>query len=197
MFPLKSGARGAQQHAAPALLNVKVCLNLIGRPLRTPGNKQSPQISSIPDLHVHEGGEGTYRLQSWPHDGTETLYLNPTMQGGFTLLNILSCAVTLFVKVRVQEFPFLHVFVSCFFSSLWLRCSVSSAADVCDAETAAQVFCVAWARRVASTQAAFPLYQAKRGRVPAASRRGTIHSPPSPFTPHLERLKLRRTADFS
>lgn len=40
------------------------------------------------------------------------------MQGGFTLLYLLTCAVTLFVKVTVQEFPFLHVFVSCFVSSL-------------------------------------------------------------------------------
>lgn len=105
------------------------------------------------------------------------------MQGGFTFLSFLTCPF-IFVKVMVQEFPFLHLFVSCFISSLGFG-AASHLLLLCATLKLLHGFCVTWARCVASTQVIFALYQAEGGGVPSASRRGTIHSPPSPFNPHL------------
>lgn len=99
------------------------------------------------------------------------------------------------VEWTVHEFPFLHVLVSCFISSLGFA-AASTLPLMCESLKLLHGFCVTWAWRVAVTHFIFALYQAERGRVPAASRGGTVHSPPSPFTPLLKRLKLRRTGDL-
>lgn len=93
-----------------------------------------------------------------------------------------------FVKVTMQEFPFLHVFISCFITSLGFG-AASNLSPMCVTLKLLHRFCVTWAWCVALTQVLFALYQAERGRVPAAYRGGTIHSPPPPLYSTLEKVE--------